>query len=78
MEAHVPEQAAVVRPLVLPKVPLGQGEHEMKPGAAHVPGTHCAGEDVPLLAHEKPAGQGTHAEELLAPAEALNVPAAQG
>ena len=40
MVAQEPEHAMVVRPLVFPYVPLGQGAQAIAPAAAHVPGTH--------------------------------------
>lgn len=56
MVAQEPEHAAVVRPLVFPYVPLGQGAQATAPAAAHVPGTHGDGEDV-LSGQALPAGQ---------------------
>jgi hypothetical protein len=38
--AHVPEHAAVVRPVLLPYVPTGQFEHVVAPPVEYVPELH--------------------------------------
>jgi hypothetical protein len=52
---HVPEQADVVKPAVLPYVPSGQSRQEEAPASEYVPGGQNVQEVAPSGAHEPAA-----------------------